>query len=97
MSIENGTTTLTVKIVERTWKVECFCEYGTDYTLLAHRERLHLLDDGTILSRDRNLPSVRRSVLMVQGNAKAMSMLAATKELCDDWAAEDAAATPQPS
>lgn len=96
MSQDQGTATLEVRIVERTWKVECFCEFGTDYSLLAHRERLTVLVDGTVIARDRNLPSVRRSVLQVAGDEKAITMLASTKELCDTWAAEDATSTPQP-
>lgn len=97
MSVDQGTTTLEVRIIERTWRVECICEFGTDYSLLAHRERLHVLADGTVLARDRNLPDVRRSVLMVQGDSDAMTMLGLVKAKCDQWAADDLAATPPPS
>lgn len=97
MSQEQGTTTLEVRVLERTYRVECICEFGTDYSLVGYRERLHVLADGTVIARDRNLPNVRRSVLMVQGDSDAMAMLGLVKTKCDQWSGEDLAALPPPS
>lgn len=93
MSTPLGTTTLTVTKEERTWRVECFCENGTDYTMVAHREILSHAADGSVVSSERG-KMVTRSVSQVAKETDSMQMLGLVKAVCDRWAAEDAAAPP---
>lgn len=97
MAQEIRTETLAVQVIERTYRVECIAEAGSDYSIVVYRERLTLLPDGTILARDRSLPIVRRSVLQVVGDPDSMTLLGLVKTKADAWAAEDAAAVPLPS
>lgn len=76
-------------IKERTWRVQCFCEYGTDYVFEALRERVYLAPDGSIVKVDRNVPKVVRSVSQVASNPDALTMLGTVKNMADLWAEED--------
>lgn len=88
-----GSQTLNGTVEERTWRITCFCENGTDYTLEAHREKVLVDANGaTLATLDRNLPVVRRAVSQVMGQPDALQFLQLAKALCDRWAAEDAAA-----
>lgn len=88
-----GTQTLNGTVEERTWRITCFCENGTDYTLEAHREKVLVDANGaTLATLDRNLPVVRRAVSDVMSQPDAMQFLQLAKALCDRWASEDAAA-----
>jgi hypothetical protein len=95
MAIEqdvNITSTI-VKIKDRTWRVECFTDYGTDYQFVAHRERVYLDANGTVVKREA-LPTVLRRVSQVATNAQAMTMLATVRDMADAWAEEDTHTTP---
>lgn len=90
MSTPLGSETITVTKQERTWRVECFCEDGADYTMVAHREILSLAADGSVVASERG-KTVRRSVSQVSTETDSMQMLGLVKAICDRWAAEDAA------
>lgn len=92
MAIQKGTESLTLTKEERTWRVECFAEEGTDYSIIFHRETLWKRTDGTIAQRDRRIPLVLRSKSMLQTSGDTgISLLEALRDLGDKWAAEDAA------
>jgi hypothetical protein len=65
-SIKSGET-VTATASERTWRVEIFCEYGTEATLVAHRETVFTDPAGKVVARDRSTPAVRRSASEVPG------------------------------
>lgn len=90
MAINKTTETLTLTTEERTWRVECFCEDGTDYQMVIHRERLSKDASGNVIQRDRSLPSVSRTVSQVLGEPDALQMLGLIKAKADGWAEEDA-------
>ena len=92
MAIDLGSQTLTTTRQERTWRIECFCDDGTDYKLVAHREILTKDQDGNIISMERFQPSVVRTVSQIQNEADALQFLGLGKTLCDRWAQEDAQA-----
>lgn len=83
----NLTTTI-VKVKDRTWRLQCFTDYGSDYTFQALRERVYLDADGNVVKRE-PLPDVTRRVSQVMTNPAAMAMLAAVRDMADVWAAED--------
>jgi hypothetical protein len=89
VAIEKPQEILNVRTVERTWRVEFFCDHGIDYRAVFHRELLRLLEDGTVLSREELAPVVR-FLSRVKGNPEAMKMMGAVKALGDAWAQEDA-------
>lgn len=89
-----GTANLQGTVEERTWRITCFCENGTDYALEAHREKV-LVDattGATLATLDRQTKIVRRRLSEVTGDQDAMQFLGLAKVLVDKWAAEDAAA-----
>ena len=92
MSIEQDVeiTTTIVKVKDRTWRLECFTEYGTDYRLVAHRERVYVTANGEVVKRE-ELPQIVRTVSQVMGEQDAMAMLASIRDKVDIWAGEDAA------
>lgn len=86
-----GSQTLNGTVEERTWRITCFCENGTDYSLEAHREKVLVDANGaTLATLDRNLPVVRRAVSEVASQPEALQFLQLAKMLCDRWATEDA-------
>lgn len=87
MAVEIGQKTITVIQEERTWRIECFCEDGTDYTLRAHREVLTKDQDGNLISQERG-KSVSRQVSQITDDPDALQFLQLAKLLCDKWAAE---------
>lgn len=88
-----GSQNLQGTVEERTWRITCFCENGTDYSLEAHRERVLVDANGaTLATLDRDLPTVKRFVSQVINDRDALDFLQLAKNLCDKWAAEDAAA-----
>lgn len=91
MAIDLGSQTLSVTKQERTWRVECFCEDGTDYELVAHREVVTTDPNGVVISRERD-KEVHRRVSQVVSQPDALQLLQLMKDLCDRWAQEDAAA-----
>lgn len=91
MAIDLGSQTLSVAKQERTWRIECFCEDGADYELVAHREVITTDPNGVVISRERD-KEVHRRVSQVAAQADAMQFLQLAKDLCDRWAQEDAAA-----
>jgi len=89
-----GTLTLQGTVEDRTWRITCFCENKTDYSLEALRERILVDANGaTLTTIDRDLPAVRRSLYQVQTDPDALQFLQLAKSLCDKWAAEDAASS----
>jgi len=87
-----GSQTLQGTLEERTWRITCYCENGTDYSLEAHREKLLVDTNGaTLVTIDRDLPIVVRTVSQVMSDPQALQFLQLAKALCDKWAAEDAA------
>lgn len=97
MAIELGQpTTLIVTQEERTWRIECFCDDGTDYRLVAHREILGKDQNQQTVSRD-EAPAVTRTLSQVVSDPDALQFLGLAKALCDKWAQEDAAASAAPT
>ena len=95
MAENQGTDNLSGTIEERTWRISCFCENGTDYSLVAHREKILVDANGlTLATLDRNVRTVTRMLSQVMNDPDALSFLGLAKNLCDKWAAEDAAAPP---
>jgi hypothetical protein len=92
VAIQRGTETKILITEERTWHVDCFCEDGTDYRLIGHRELLSKDANGNIISRDRDIPSVVRVVSQVLTEINALQMLGLIKDTIDTWAGEDEAA-----
>lgn len=90
MATNQTTETLTLTTEERTWRVECFCEDGTDYQMVIHREKLSKDASGNVIQRDRSLPTVTRTVSQVMGDKDALQMLGLIKAKSDGWAQEDA-------
>lgn len=90
MAIEQDVslTTTIVKVKDRTWRVQCFTDFGSDYTFQALRERVYLDQDGNVVKRE-PLFDVIRKVSSVAADAKAMAMLAAVRDMIDVWALED--------
>lgn len=86
-------TNTVVKIKDRTWRLQCFTDLGTDYTFQALRERVYLDADGNVVKRE-PLPDVTRRVSQVMSDPAAMSMLAAVRDMADKWAEEDTRTTP---
>lgn len=87
-----GTASLQGTVEERTWRITCFCENGTDYALEAHREKVLVDADGkTVATLERETRIVRRRLSEVAGDEEAMRFLGLAKTLVDRWAAEDAA------
>lgn len=87
--VENVSETLQITTVaRRTWRVECFTDFGSDYELRAHRERVYLDAGGNVVKRE-PLPTVTRKVSQVSTDLNAMLMLKAVKDMCDAWAVED--------
>ena len=93
MAIDLGSQALSVTQQERTWRIECFCEDGTDYTLVAHRETIATDSNGVPVFSVRG-KTVTRSLSQVINQPDALQFLGLAKSLCDAWAAEDAAAAP---
>ena len=91
MSIDLGSQTFTATKQERTWRIECFCDNGTDYQLVAHREILTLDQNGNVIGMER-LGNVSRRVSQIQAEPDALQFLGLAKTLCDRWAQEDATA-----
>lgn len=88
-----GTANLQGAVEERTWRITCFCENGTDYALEAHREKVLVDASGaTLATLERETRIVRRRVSDVATDKDAMQFLGLAKTLVDKWAAEDAAA-----
>lgn len=86
-----GTSSLNGTVEERTWRISCFCENGTDYSLEAHREKVLVDSDGTTLATlERETRIVRRRVSEVLADPDAMQFLDLAKSLVDKWAAQDA-------
>lgn len=79
-----------VKIKDRTWRIQCFTDLGSDYTFEALRERLYLDVDGEIVRKEL-VPSVIRVFSQVKEDPEAIAMLAAIREKTDKWAEEDEA------
>jgi len=96
MAIELGSESPVLTISERTWRVEIFCEAGTDPTIVAHREKIWTRANGTIAQRERLIPQVRRSLSAVA--SKTVSGVTGTQlaglisAWADDLRAEDVAA-----
>lgn len=53
MAKDIETKTIEIKRTERTWRTELFSDYGTDYTLVAHREIISTDPEGNKLSSER--------------------------------------------
>ncbi len=60
MSIDLGNITKITNLKERTWRIEISSELGEDPTLVARREVVQTDEDGNVISRQRNSPSVIR-------------------------------------
>jgi hypothetical protein len=83
-------TTSIVKVKDRTWRLQCFTDLGTDYTFQALRERVYLDAQGNVVKREA-LPDVTRRVSQVMDDPAAMAMLAAVRDMADKWSEEDEA------
>lgn len=91
-----GPLALSGTLEERTWRITCFCENGTDYSLEAHREKLLVDASGvTLATLAKNFGVVTRSLSQVASDPDAIQFLTLAKTLCDKWAAQDAANLPQ--
>lgn len=80
-----------VAVKDRTTRVECFTDYGTDYRLVAHRQRVYLDAEGTVVKSEER-PAVERRVSEVYTEEDAMQMLGSLRGMVDKWAEEDRAA-----
>lgn len=91
MAIEQNVTITTtiVKVKDRTWRIQCFTDLGSDYVFQALRERVYLDAAGNVVRRE-PLPDVVRKVSSVSTSARAMAMLAEIRDMTDIWAQEDA-------
>lgn len=98
-----STDTLTVTTTKRTWRIQIFTDYGSDYRAEFLREELKTLPDHSVLARAQ-LPTVARALSNVAAesvtvNGKTITgaeLAEALKKFGDKWAAEDLAAAEQP-
>lgn len=88
-NIKNVNQSLTISTVEnRTWRVQCFTEKGSDYEFQALRESISYDAQGNEIKRERGRV-VSRKVSQVLNEPDAMAMLAAVRVMADRWEEED--------
>ena len=89
MSIEINVADVIASVKDRTFHLEVFTTFGTDYKFVAHRERVFLNAKGEVVTR-LGMPDVVRTVSQVMDDPAAIQMLGAVKDMADTWATVDA-------
>lgn len=94
MAIEKGVENIELMVEERTWRIEIFCDHGVDPMFVAHREKVWIRKDGTIMSREILKPVNRSLSSMVEKKFNGFSTLEIAEVIAkasDDLAIEDQA------
>lgn len=96
MAITQGTETVALTTEERTWKVEIFCDKGTDPTVRVHRQLVKSDPSGAIVGIENNATVERRQSQVAESTFTAASttvtgnqLAALISQAADQWRTED--------
>ena len=79
--------TITARQWVRSWRQEFFTDFGQNFRVVAHMERMTLLPDGTTAKKQ--LPEVTRDIKQVGADPRVQQLHAILTELINKWRLED--------
>jgi len=82
---------VSAKTWDRSWRGEEFTDYGTDFTILMHMERLTVDANGKVIGREL-LPNISRALSQVISDPDVQAYLTLKQTLVKKWLDEDNAA-----
>ena len=82
-------TPVTAQSWVRSWRQELYTDLGSDFSLVAHMERVTVLPSGAV--HHEPLPEIRKSMSSVIGDPRVQNLSALLTELIGEWSGIDAA------